>query len=184
MSCDIVKGRLEPCKDSVGGIKELYFANYQIHATINSDDEITDLSTSADSAVAVTLFKYEVKGATNLEQTTTSSRDTGTTFWSQVLNATFKKLDASTQKELKLMAYGRPQVVVVDYNGNAFLCGMEHGMEVTGGTIVTGTAMGDLSGFTIALTGNERYPANFLDGSTDANPFAGLTTAPTITVGT
>ena len=82
------------------------------------------------------------------------------------------------------MAYGRPQVVVVDYNGNAFLCGMEHGMEVTGGTIVTGTAMGDLSGFTIALTGNERYPANFLDGSTDANPFAGLTTAPTITVGT
>ena len=35
-------------------------------------------------------------------------------------------------------------------------------MEVTGGTIVTGTAMGDMSGYTLTLTGMERTPANFL----------------------
>ena len=28
MACDISKGRLEACKESVGGIKNLYIANY------------------------------------------------------------------------------------------------------------------------------------------------------------
>jgi hypothetical protein len=35
-------------------------------------------------------------------------------------------------------------------------------MDVTGGTIVTGAAMGDLSGYTLELTGMERVPANFI----------------------
>ena len=35
-------------------------------------------------------------------------------------------------------------------------------MDVTGGTIVTGGAMGDLSGYTLTLTGMEKVPANFL----------------------
>jgi hypothetical protein len=28
MACDLSKGRLEACKESVGGIKNLYIANY------------------------------------------------------------------------------------------------------------------------------------------------------------
>jgi len=35
-------------------------------------------------------------------------------------------------------------------------------MDVTGGTIVTGGAMGDLSGYTLTLTGMEPVPANFI----------------------
>ena len=27
MSCDISRGRLEPCKDSVGGLNAVYFIN-------------------------------------------------------------------------------------------------------------------------------------------------------------
>ena len=40
--------------------------------------------------------------------------------------------------------------------------------------IVTGAAMGDLSGYTLTLTAQEVLPANFLEGATAANPFAGL----------
>ncbi len=40
------------------------------------------------------------------------------------------------------MAYGRPIVIVEDRNSNFFVAGLEHGCEVTGGTIVTGAAMG------------------------------------------
>jgi len=43
--------------------------------------------------------------------------------------------------------------------------GLLHGAEVTGGTIVTGAAMGDLSGYTLTLTAQEQVPANFLDAS-------------------
>jgi hypothetical protein len=63
------------------------------------------------------------------------------------------------------MAYGRPHVIVEDNNGNFFLAGLEHGCDVTGGTIVTGAAMGDLSGYTLTLTGMEKVPANFLGDS-------------------
>ena len=43
MACDITLGRLEPCKDSVGGIKNLYFANYEIWSTL-LEDVVTDIS--------------------------------------------------------------------------------------------------------------------------------------------
>ena len=46
-------------------------------------------------------------------------------------------------------------------------------MEVTGGSIATGTAFGDLSGYTLTLTGQELEPANFIAGGTSADPFAG-----------
>jgi hypothetical protein len=61
------------------------------------------------------------------------------------------KLTKEDNKELKLLAYGRPYVVVQDYNGNAFMMGLNYGAEVTGGTIVTGAAMGDLSGYTLTM---------------------------------
>ena len=35
-------------------------------------------------------------------------------------------------------------------------------MDVNGGTIVTGAAMGDMSGYTLTLQGMEKKPANFL----------------------
>ena len=63
------------------------------------------------------------------------------------------------------MAYGRPHVFVEDYNGNIFVMGLLHGAEVTGGTIVTGAAMGDLSGYTLTLTAQEQVPANFIDNT-------------------
>ena len=36
--------------------------------------------------------------------------------------------------------------------------GAEHDADVSGGTIVTGAAMGDLSGYTLTLTGMETKP--------------------------
>jgi hypothetical protein len=40
--------------------------------------------------------------------------------------------------------------------------------------------MGDLYGYSATFTGMEQLPAAFLSGSTTTNPFAGLTTQPTI----
>lgn len=180
MACDLTKGRKEPCKDVVGGIKAVYFMDYG-DITIAYDSVDTDV---VDDLGAVTAFKYEIKGNSSFEQTITSSRENGTTFFDQTLNLTLKKLTVQDHKELKLMSYGRPHVVVHDYNGNAFLMGAEHGAEVTGGTIVTGAAMGDLSGYTLTLNAQEQVPANFLEGATEANPFAGLTGTVTVTEGT
>jgi hypothetical protein len=180
MPCDLTRGRKEPCKDVVGGIKAVYFIDYG-DITIAYDATDTDV---IDDLGTVTAYKYEIKGNSSFEQAITSNRENGTTFFDQTLNLTLKKLSKEDHKELKLLSYGRPHVVVQDYNDNAFLMGAEHGAEVTGGTIVTGAAMGDLSGYTLTLNAQEVLPANFLEGATAADPFAGLTGTVTVTEGT
>ena len=163
MACDLSLGRLEPCKDSVGGLKNLYFVNFGDLGAITYDATNTDVI----DAIAGTpsAYKYEIKGASSFTQNIQSSRDTGTTAFEQVIEVTLKKLTVADHMQIKLLAYGRPHVVVEDNNGNLFLAGLEHGCDVTGGTIVTGTAMSDLSGYTLTLTGMEKKPANFLGDS-------------------
>ncbi len=56
---------------------------------------------------------------------------------------------------------GIKRVYFADY-GNSFLCGFENGMECTGGTVVTGAAAGDLSGFTLTFEGMEETAPYFL----------------------
>jgi len=166
MACDLTLGRIEPCKDSVGGLKNLYFVNYDDLGAITYD--LTDSDVIDAVAGTPNAYKYEIKGASSFTQNIQSSRDTGTTAFEQVLEVTLKKLTVADHKELKILAFGRPHVIIEDYNGNFFLAGLEHGAEVTGGTIVTGTAMSDLSGYTLTLTAMERTPANFL-GDTPEN---------------
>jgi len=162
MACNVSNGRVLPCKSSVGGLKNIFFAPYSAvtAALVPSSGSITlDNSES--------FFKYEIKGNSSLETAINSSRENGTTFYETTLNATFTFLDVATQEEIKLLSHGRPQIVVEDYNGNYLLVGKDHGAEVTGGSIVTGAAMGDLSGFTLVLTSQETAPPFFCDAPTD-----------------
>ena len=179
MACNISLGYNEPCKDSVAGLTAVYFMNFNTGSfTLDATDVVTSFPSGS------TVFKYELKGTNGYTETVNTSRDNGTTFFSQELSLQLKKLTAEATKELKLLAYSRPKIVVADRNGNAFLVGKNEGADMTAGTITTGTAYGDLSGYTMVFTGQEQLPANFLSGSTLANPFAGVSNAPTVVYGT
>jgi len=78
-----------------------------------------------------------------------------------VLSLNLKKQDLTTHKEVKLLAHGRPKVIVRDNNGNFFLMGYEHGADVNGGNIVTGSAFGDFTGYNLTLQAMEKAPAIF-----------------------
>ena len=83
------------------------------------------------------------------------------------------------------MAYGRPQIIVEDHNGNFFLVGREFGAELTGGSMVSGAGMGDLSGYTLTFAAQEKTLANFInvDSVSDTQIQVGTTTI-TVTGGT
>lgn len=160
MACTLTTGRKLPCRDSVGGLKTVLFADYNtLGALTVSSGEVTAVAGSPS------LFKFDLKGNSSLEQTINASTENGTVFYEQVLNLTLTKLDKLTQEELKLIVHARPHIFVEDYNGNYFLVGAVHGAEATGGTIVTGAAMGDLSGFTLTMTAQETIPAYFVTAS-------------------
>jgi len=162
MACENLSlGRLKPCKDTVGGIKNIYFVDYGDFTGIlynATDTDVIDTLAGTFSA-----YKYEVHFSSSFTQNIQSSMENGTTAFEQVLEVTLPKLTKEDHKELKLISFGHPHVIVEDQNGNFFVAGLLNGMSVTGGTIVTGLNMGDLSGYTLTLTGMEKVPANFLD---------------------
>ena len=95
------------------------------------------------------------------------------------------KLTKELSKETKLIAYGRPYIIVETRAGDFLLLGKDHGCELTSATIATGGAMGDLSGYTLEFTSEESLQPLYISGGTSANPVAGLSSlTETITVGT
>jgi hypothetical protein len=169
MSCDISRGRLEECKDSVGGISAVYFVNKGDLGAITYDATDTDVI----DAVAGTpsAYKFDVRGTSSFTETPTVSRDNGTAFFEQAMELVLPKLTKKDHNTVKLLAYGSPHVIIEDNNGNFFLAGLEYGMDISGGSIATGAAMGDMSGYTLSFTGMEKVPANFLGDSLAAVGF-------------
>jgi hypothetical protein len=179
MACNLSQGRNEVCKDSIGGLTAVYFLNYTTGSfTKNGSGEIT----AAPSGSVV--YKYELKGNSSYTETVNTSRENGTTFFSQELTLNLKKLTNEMTTQLKLMAYGRPQIFVQTMQGDTLLVGEREGADLTAGTIQTGAALGDLYGYSVTLTGLEPLPAAFVSGSTFTNAFGALTSPVTIVYGT
>ena len=167
MSCDVANGRLEPCKDGIGGLDAIYFINYGIEAAdITYDGTNTDV---IDAVTGVTnIYKYELKGTNSLEQVVNASRENGTSFVEQTLSVQLKKADITTHKSVKLLSYGRPHIIVKDRNGKYYMCGLNWGMELTTGNLSSGTALGDFNGYTLTFVGQEKIFANLIDVASDA----------------
>ena len=161
MACDNLSlGRLKPCKDSVGGLKAVYFINYGDLGTVTFDSTDTDVIDSIGTAVNA--YKYDVHFMSSMTQNIQASLENGTVAFEQTIELSLPKLSKEDHKEIKLLAHGSPHVAIEDQNGNFYIAGLVNGMDVSAGTIVTGTALGDMSGYTLTLTGMEKTPANFL----------------------
>jgi len=161
MACDISLGRLEPCK-SVGGLKAVYFINYDSSfytgKTLGTDDILETLGS------AFNLYKYELRGANNFDEANEVSKENGTSFWTATGTLVFKAQDASTRKQMKLLSYGRPIVVTESYDDvNKYkIYGLENGCDVAVNT-ASGAGMGDLNGYNVTVTAQEKEPAYFMD---------------------
>lgn len=170
MACDITLGRTEPCKDSVGGINAVYFVNFGDITSIDYDSTDVDVIDGVQGSPSA--YKYEVRGNSTYTENIQSSRENGTTAFEQVLELTLKKLTKEDHNTIKLLSFGRPNILIEDNNGNVFLAGAEYGADVTGGTVVTGGAMADMSGYTLSFTGMEKAPANFINVAVVGNSAA------------
>ena len=164
MACNITAGRLEGCKDSVGGLNAIYFVNFgDMGALSITDETITGIAATTPDA-----FKYDLRGTSNFEQSLTSSRENGTTFAEQTLTVSLKKQDATTHKEVKLLAYGRPHVLIEDNNGVVWVMGEEFGSEMNA-TASTGAALGDKSGYELTFAAMEKGFAKQYTGDIDTD---------------
>jgi hypothetical protein len=170
MACDISNGRIEQCKDSVSGLKAVYIINYD---KLNSDsvtylttpvgsEDVIDTWTPVDTATALNLYKYELKSTANSFNTTiNTSRDNGTTFFEQTLVMNLKRQDAATTKNVKLLAYGRPRIVVRTMTDQFFF-------SFNGYEGLTFVAQEELNANFIDCTTEAQLAAVFNNGTDDA----------------
>ena len=193
MACDITRGRLIDCKDSIGGLKAIYIAksysnNISAVATVNATEMTTaGFATWSCCSGTVEVFKYDlVPNLSSMTVNIQSDNANGTTFFNQTLSVTLQKIDHDMTNELRLMAYSRSQIFVQDENDNVFLLGIDGGCYVTGGTVITGAAKGDLTGYTIEWGAEERNALIQLPASAGAAtakyPFDGLSDEANLTI--
>jgi hypothetical protein len=70
----------------------------------------------------------------------------------------FQSWDVNKRNEIKVLAQQRLVAIVEGNDGSYWLVGYENGLELNAGTSATGTAFGDLSGYSLTLSGMEKEP--------------------------
>jgi len=163
MACDLMSGRTEPCKDSIGGIVKAYLMDYVDAAFTVASGQATAINASITE-----VFQYKLRSDTNndLNEAIVSDKNNGTTINTQTLNMRLVKQDAATSNQVSLLAYARPIAVVVDRNGNHKVVGLSEGLDLTGSNIQSGLARADFNGYDLTFTATEGTTAPFLDAAT------------------
>ena len=174
MACELTSGRLLDCKTSVGGIRTVLFMQVDDYIPTYASEVLTSIT-------AATAYRYELQKATgSLSESISVSQENGTVFFENTLTIKLFKLTAAMRDELKLIVQNRLAVFVLDNNNSQWVVGEVNGAEITGGTSETGTALGDLNGYTLTITTQEREPMRSAATYT-TTPFdnvTGLTVSP------
>lgn len=166
MACTIINGIEIDCADSVGGIAEIYLTEFtnvpQANITASSG---TISAMTCSSGKKFWTFQLEKENAM-FTQTPQRILDNGTLHYEQSVELTLKnKMTAARRNALHILLQARLMVIVKDNNGLYQVLGQVYGLDVTAGVGTTGKAFGDMSGYTLTLTGKEASPANFLTAS-------------------
>jgi len=195
MACLITLGRSEPCKDSLAGLRNVYFINEDITSSFIYKETspgvyaVDDYFGEAIEYVNFVqyLYKFELKSNENVyDQEIVSSRENGTTFFRQTLTIKLKKQDIATHNAVKTLAYAKPRILVENNEGQFFLVGLLRGCDLTAGSINNGGALGDFSGYSLTFQGEELLPSQFVENGTssfyyDIIPAGGTTVTQIIT---
>ena len=174
-TCDIVSGFTLGCRDNTGGLKNIYILSGSISSVNGTEGLISSITGSG------TFYKFELTRQTgDFTETINASLENGTIFYEQTVNAPFHKLQSSTRNQIRTLAKNPDIFMIVETNNNEtgtvfFLLGQTRGLTLSGGQAQTGTAFGDLQGYTLTFTGQEPDPASALSGSTLAGVLSGIT---------
>ena len=157
-SCTITAGFALQCKDGIGGIKKIFLNSHDLFAGFLSFDAMTEEVNGCSSEGK--LFQFDLPKSTgNFTEEVNSSVENGTIFYTQTVTASFHKLSPQRRKQLEIIGRNRLFVVVLDTNDNYWVVGYEDGSEVTAASTTTGTAKGDMNGYTITLTSDSMHKA-------------------------
>lgn len=156
MACtQTLSGLTRDCSNSLGGIREVYAANY---------DDVSSLTIANDIITAIAMNgsakfkKYAFRPQTaELAITPQVNSENGVAYIQSLLTLQFAKMDTAKRLEMNALSLGDLVFVVVDNNGKMWYLGKDAPVTASGGDSGTGRAFGDAN----------RYGIQFADDSAE-----------------
>lgn len=145
-----------PCKDNMGGIKEVYIAKSSdiVDIEMNKDAK-SDVDASIKNIVLSETGQFHTyrfrKGTANMTSTAASDEAIGNFSVTTELALQFSKMETSKRLEIMAMCLEDVVVIVNDFNGRYWYLGYDFPVTVTAATAQTGTAATDLNGYNVTL---------------------------------
>lgn len=175
MACSLtLQGRALPCRDSVGGVRNVWIlTNYASSSPADGQFVEGMYVPPVDGAIPGTLLAslyndyLSPRNVSTFTQNVSASAENGIVFYTQVLSLVLAKPVAADLIELRNLRKGRLAIIVEDNNGRKFVMGHTQGSELSGGSLATGTAKGDLNGYTLEFTAEEQIPAPLIGTTTN-----------------
>lgn len=155
-TCNTIRGlKLDACSPNIGGIKNIWLADYlENAATITvgeGADKLTDGSVSA-FADTVKWEKYEMRKNTASMTSTLNNSTDGASYVTTELAMVFSRMEAQKRISIQALAIGQCMAAVEDSNGVMWFLGADAPLTATAGAGETGTAKGDANRYTLTLT--------------------------------
>lgn len=158
MACtQTLSGLTRDCSNSMGGIKEVYIANFD---DVSGVTITSDIITTISMVGAAKFKKYSFRPQTaELVSTPQVNSENGVAYIQSVLTMQFAKMDTTKRLEINALSLGDLALVVVDNNGKMWYLGKDNPVTASGGDSGTGKAFTDANRYGIQLTDNSLlYP--------------------------
>jgi hypothetical protein len=161
MACDITNGRKKSCKNSIAGVRTIYFVN-----ELENSFTVTNGVATAINPLLQDVYAYELTGAGSmLAQSYVSDRNAGTSTNTQTLTVVLNKLTPEDNLQLDNLTKSYPKAIVRDRNGLFHIVGLTEGIDFTVAA-ATGGAQADANGYTLTGVAIESGLAPIMNAAT------------------
>ena len=154
MACAIVSGYTIDCRESVGGIDAVFFAEFGNVTILDASGIVTGIT----KVTGKKFYKFEIptKSSAVASSNPMGSIENGTLFFEQTLDFPINKRDATTRNIITTLSKNKIVAVTLDKDGTYRMYGKQFGMYLGGSTGTSGAAAGDAQGYVLKFEATEK----------------------------
>lgn len=157
MSClGTLKGIGSSCASNMGGIQELYIADFDL-INVTPDWEHMTVSAITGNTTGASFYTYVLENEVGSATSTLTKGSGGVHYYTHEINVQFNKMDPGKSLELQAISKGQVAAVTKDNNGNYWYYGADRYLSGEDTVAQSGQGFDDLNGYTSVLRGRSGY---------------------------
>jgi hypothetical protein len=178
MPCLLTSGFTSDCLEGAGGVKEVFFQNWEDFSAGITFDGTTG---EVDALPEATLYRYvPLKNSASWSDAAVPSQENGTLFFTQTITLRLSGLSMAKRNEILNLSKAKVIAFVRTMQDQIWIIGRQTGLYLSTGTSGTGAARGDFNGYELTMTADEPLMAEKLEAYTSVpfDNFADITVSP------